>query len=426
MNTGPDMKWFAEMPPQTVAFLATVLIGFVIGLEVHSYRRAHQLDLGFGTTRTITLLAMAGFVLALLDPHLILFGIGYIGLVVLLALHYRYLLGKNEQSLLPVLIALLTYPVGALALLQNTWMLMLYTVTLLLVLGEKPGIRRLSDQMHETEAVTLAKFLIMVGLVLPMLPNQPILPDLGITWHQLWLSIVAVSGISWSGYLVQTYFLPRSGMIATGLLGGVYSSTAATVVLSRRAAEDPDAANRPYSSALVLASGVMYVRLLALISILGHDSIAKVLAPPFLAALATAFLAGWRLKPATQPANNNDTSAAHVHHPLEFSTAMLFAGLFVAFAMLTRYMVATWGTTGLHWLSFLSGFSDIDPFILSLLDGHFAIDQKALTDAIIIASASNNLLKGLYALIIPRSRLLLPGVLALLLMSAVSLIWVIV
>ena len=89
------MKWFAELPPQTAAFLATVLIGFVIGLEVHSYRRAHQLDLGFGTTRTITLLAVAGFVLALLDPHLILFGIGYLGLIALLALYYQHLLGRN-------------------------------------------------------------------------------------------------------------------------------------------------------------------------------------------------------------------------------------------------------------------------------------------------------------------------------------------
>ncbi len=419
------MKWFAELPPQTAAFLATVLIGFVIGLEVHSYRRAHQLDLGFGTTRTITLLAVAGFVLTLLDPRLILFGIGYLGLIILLALYYHHLLDRNEQSLLPILIGLLTYPVGALALLQNTWILMLYTVTLLLVLGEKPGIRRLSDRVRETEAVTLAKFLIMVGLVLPMLPNQPILAELGITWHQLWLSIVAVSGISWSGYLVQTYFLPRSGMIVTGLLGGIYSSTAATVVLSRRAAEDAQAASRPYSSALVLASGMMYARLLALIAILGHDSIAKALVAPFVAALLAALFAGWRLKPAGKQ-DIDDEGAGDVKHPLEFSTAMVFAALFVAFAMLTRYMVATWGTTGLHWLSFLSGFSDIDPFILSLLDGHFAIAQKPISDAIIIASASNNLLKGLYALVIPRSSLLLPGVLALLFMSAISLIWVIV
>ena len=420
------MKWFAELPPQTAAFLATVLIGFVIGLEVHSYRRAHQLDLGFGTTRTITLLAVAGFVLALLDPHLILFGIGYLGLIALLALYYQHLLGRNEQSLLPVLIALLTYPVGALALLQNTWILMLYTVTLLLVLGEKPGIRRLSDRVRETEAVTLAKFLIMVGLVLPMLPNQPILAELGITWHQLWLSIVAVSGISWIGYLVQSYFLPRSGMIVTGLLGGIYSSTAATVVLSRRAAEDPEAAGRPYSSALVLASGMMYARLLALIAVLGHDSIARALVAPFAAALLAAVFAGWRLKPAGHLQAGDDQGVGEVRHPLEFSTAMVFAGLFVVFAMLTGYMVSTWGTTGLHWLSFLSGFSDIDPFILSLLDGHFAINQKAISDAIIIASASNNVLKGLYALVIPRSRLLLPGVLALLFMSAISLIWVIV
>ncbi len=419
------MQWLADFPPQTSAFLATVLIGFVIGLEVHSYRRAHQLDLGFGTTRTITLLSMLGFVLTLLDPGLRLFAVGYVTLTALLTIHYHFLLHKEQQSLLPALIALLTYPVGALALTQSTWLLMLYTVTLLLVLGEKPGIRRLSDQLRETEAITFAKFLIMVGIVLPMLPNQAITPNLAITWRQLWISIVAVSGISWSGYLVQTYFLPRSGMVVTGILGGIYSSTATTVVLSRRAAEDSDAGTKPYSSALVFASGMMYARLLLLIAMLGHISIARTLLAPFSAALVTAMLAGWWLN--RRQANHESVAPAEqstTRHPLEFSTAMLFAGLFVAFALLTRYIIATWGTSGLHWLSFLSGFSDIDPFILSLLAGHFAIDSQAISDAIIIASASNNLLKGLYAILIPRNTLLMPAVIALLGMSAVSLIWV--
>ena len=50
------MPTIGPLPPTLVAFVATVLLGFLIGLELHSYRREAGPDLGFGTTRTLTTL----------------------------------------------------------------------------------------------------------------------------------------------------------------------------------------------------------------------------------------------------------------------------------------------------------------------------------------------------------------------------------
>ncbi len=416
------MPWISEIPPLLEAFFATVLLGFVIGLEVHSYRRANHQDLGFGTTRTMTLLAMSGFVLAVLDPQLRLFGIGYLVLGGLLGLQYWRDLSHDQQSLLPSLIPMLTYPLGALALLHNLWLLILYAVVILLLLGEKPGIRHLSDQLRNGEAVTLAKFMIMAGLILPMLPDQAIVHGLNISWYQLWLAVVAVSGMSYAGYLIQTYFLPEGGIILAGLLGGLYSSTAATVVLSRHAQQDPQAAERAYASAVILASVMMYLRLLALIIMLGHTSTALQLILPFTIAVVMAFSGAWLLRPRVVLENTAPVAeTAESHNPLEFSTAVVFAGLFVVFALATQLVLNHFGNSGLHWLAFMVGFSDIDPFILSLLAGHFTVDTRTIVHAILIATASNNLLKAAYAAIITRQSSMLRASLVLCLISAVSL-----
>lgn len=418
------MPILPELPPLLIAFVATVLFGFVIGLEVHSYRRAQNKDLGFGTTRTLTLLAVLGFALAALDPALRLFTAGLVALAILLALQYRDRLAAGEQSLLPTLIALLTYALGPLALGQPIWLLIIYVVVVLLLLSEKPHIRRFSDVFRSTETVTLAKFLIMAGLILPVLPDRQIAPFVSVSYSQLWLAVIVVSGISYLSYLAQTYFIPKGGVLLTGILGGLYSSTATTVVLSRQAHAAP-AGNRLFAAAIVLATAMMYLRLMVLILILGHHAAAWHLAMPFTFLAGLSALFAWLLYRRSRDTSGSVADAPEpVRHPLEFSTALLFALLFVFFAALTQFVVANYGASGLHLLSFAIGFSDIDPFILSLLEGKFQVSEAAIVGAIIIASGSNNLLKAAYALGLGRNRSLIPAALWLALSFVLSIAYV--
>lgn len=401
------MPDFATLSPLFVAFVTTTLFGFVVGLELHSYRRAGGKDLGFGTTRTFTLLSILGFALSVLSPNLELFAFGLAAISVLLALNYWARLRSGQQSLLPTLLALMVYLIGPLSLRQPIWLLILYVVVILLLLGEKPGIRRFSDAFRSSEAVTLVKFMIMAGLILPLLPNRLITPFLSITYYQLWLAVIVVSGISYWSYLAQTYFFPTHGALLTGLLGGLYSSTAATVVLGRQARES-GADGRTISAAIILATAMMYLRLFSLILILGHATIAWRLAVPFAALTALSLGVAWLIHQQKRPTEGS-TNPHTIRHPLEFSTAIIFALLFVTFAALTHWVVEHYGNNGLHLLSFAVGFTDIDPFILSLLAGHFHIDNAGLAGAVIIASGSNNLLKGLYAIALSRSRDILPA-----------------
>ena len=420
----------AALPPLLLRFTATVVLSFVLGLELHSYRRSQDAGIGFGTTRTLTLIGAAGFVLWLLDGAAPrgLYLAGLAALALWLAVDQwqgRLPARAAGGALLPALIALLAYALGPLVLTEPDWLVAAVMVVAILMLGEMPLIRRLSDAFPSAEGVTLAKFLIIAGLVLPLMPDSalPGLPTL--TYQKVWLAVVAISGLSYLGYVAHRYVWPRAGTLVTGLIGGLYSSTAASVVLARQARADADiAAQAP--AAVVLATLMMYLRLLVLIGVLGHASAAQALALPFaLLVLGSALVAAWLWRRGSRtPTAPAVTPRLGPRNPLDLPIALLFATLFVAFAAITQFVLAHYGAGGLKTLSFLVGFTDIDPFILSLLADHGAISPTLVIDAILIASGSNNLLKAVYALALSRQRAMVPAAIWLTFTLLLSLGWV--
>jgi len=158
------------------------------------------------------------------------------------------------------------------------------------------------------------------------------------------------------------------------------------------------------SSALIMATAMMYLRLLVIIFLL--DSSAVVVG-----------LLRLDNNSAVIPASNT------TQHPLELSTAIVFAFMFVFFAFITQYVIGHFGDSGLNFLSIVVGFTDIDPFILSLLSGKFSVTENAIVSAIIVASGSNNLLKAIYAAILARNRSVMVAVIWLLLLFVISLFY---
>ncbi|WP_297490982.1 DUF4010 domain-containing protein [Acidocella sp.] len=407
------------LPAPLAAFLGTIGLAFIIGLELHAYRRRGSANLapealGFGTTRTVTLLAALGFVLWIIAP-ILPFAIGLGGLSLFLLLDYRKRMKSGDSSLLPSIIGILAFTLGPVVLTAPLAVLAALVILILLSLGEQAQIRRFSDAFPAEEGVTFAKFFILAGLIFPLLPDTAIPFVAGITWVKVWEAVLIISGISYLAYLTHRYVFPSAGTLLTGVLGGLYSSTAATVVLSRTMRAGP-AGYTP--AAIVLATAMMYARLLVVIVLLGHAGAAAVLAVPFgglcAACLGVALLLSWHARPrnpagATRPPGQPDDHPAIAANPLDLPVAFLFALLFVFFAAVTNLVTQHYGAGGLHILSFAVGFSDIDPFIFSLLDGKFQLSLAAITNAVLIASASNNLLKAAYALALSRRRAMLPA-----------------
>ncbi|MBW1660315.1 MAG: DUF4010 domain-containing protein [Deltaproteobacteria bacterium] len=397
------MTFLNHLPQDLVNFLIITLFALLIGME----QRRHHIDTSeeekveflFGTDRTFTLIGILGFILYIISPkNLLPFLIGIVILSVFLGIYYLNKIQMRKQfGLTSIIIALITYCLTPLVYLMPHWLVMLIVVTVLIFVEIKENLFSISMKFGRDEFTTLAKFIIIAGVVLPLLPHHPISKQIHISPYQFWLAIVAVSGISYFSYLVKKFFFPRAGTIITSLLGGLYSSTATTIILAKKSREERQPGKTP--AAIISATGVMYIRIL-LLAFLFNQTVALKLTPYLLVLVLLSAAYALLLLQNKKYTERHDISPVH-RNPLEFKTALIFGGLFGFFAVVTNLVITRYGNLGAGVLSLIVGVTDIDPYILNLFQGGMAkISVDTIVMATIVATASNNLMKMIYALVL--------------------------
>ena len=316
----------------------------------------------------------------------------------LLALNYYV---KQTQyrvfGVTTIVIALITYCLAPIVITQPSWFYVMVVVTVLLFTELKHTFTELAQRMKNDEMITLAKFLAISGIILPMLPDKTLIPGVSLTPYSVWLATVVVSGISYLSYLLRRYVFRESGILVSGIIGGLYSSTATISVLARKSREASAGEAPEYVAAMLLAVSMMFLRFLILIGIFSGETLG-VIYPYLLAMAVVSGSAAWwvhRKRAATVDAQPADADAGN---PLEFKVALIFALLFVVFTLLTHYTLLYAGTGGLTVLSFVSGLSDITPFILNLLQGTGNVPVTLVTACSLQAIVSNIAVNLGYAL----------------------------
>ena len=381
-------------PPVIRAFLLTAGMSLLLGLGLREYYLVNQKRIVFGTTRTCMLIGLAGFVLYHLQADGLLYLTGLLVLGFWLGLFYRYKLSQQQTGLIGMLLALMSYTVGPVSLTLPYWFLLLYVIAALFILNAKENIRLLTLRMANEEIITLAKFLVLSGVILPLTSREPLAPFLPVSLHQTWLAVVVISGISYLSYLLQTYFRHGRGILMTGAIGGLYSSTAASLVVARRSHHYPEGSARP-AVAIILATGMMYLRLLVIV-LLFNPRLGMALLPEVLGLLLLAAAIAWFLHRRNHEPGAATEATEAPQNPLELSAALWFALSLLLVTGLTHFILHHFPQQGLRWMAFFTGFTDIDPFVLSLAGGQFTRSIPDMAQAILIAAASNNLLKAGY------------------------------
>ncbi len=380
-----------------IHFVLTLTFGFLVGLEIRSYKEHFHPDKPqdfFGTARTYTFVAMLGYLLYRLDPKgLILYTAVLIGLTLLYAIFYIGKVKEGHHSILLYLVMLAVYILGPLTQRFPLWLPALLFVLIVFLLNAKSAISRFALNVNTYEFETMGKMVLLSAVILPILPDRDVLPYIPLSPFKIWLAVVVISAISYGGYLAQKYLFPNRGYFLTGIIGGTYSSTATTVVLARKARQI--GGNPIIDAAIIAATSMMYIRL-AIVALIFNQEVGMKLLIPFavfalLGMLSSLFYfhSGKRALGTPDFVDNN---------PLELKTAFVFAFLFVLMMIITEYVTHHYGGGGLRLLSFLVGFTDIDPFVLSILTGKYSLSMHQVLAAIVIAAGSNNLLKALYAL----------------------------
>jgi len=395
------------LPPQATPFLLTVAISTLIGIGLRDYYEQEGKRDTFGTVRTFIFLGLLGHMLyriPVIGAYAFLVGMVVVG-PFLLVYYNNKISQQKSPGLIGVLIALLTYSVGPVVIHEPHWYLVAFAITILFVLHSKGRIRQFTDRLETGEVVTACKFLAIAGVILPIIPAVAptegwagrIFSVLPVGPHQIWMAVVVTTAISYFGYVLQTYLYPKKGLLLTGLIGGLYSSTMTVLVVSKKTRSHPHQA-REAAAAIMLSTPTMYLRILFLVAAFMPLGAVRLLLPFLLLSALSGAYAWWLRRGGAGAIEPEVVAGVEVkeRNPLELNAALLFALMFVTVSLVTKLVLLRFHELGLRMLSFLVGASDIVPFIVSVLQGNLGIGANQILQAIVIATASNNVMKTAY------------------------------
>ena len=395
------MEILEKIPDVLINFIIVLLFSLLIGLEQRRLQsEKNYQSVIFGTDRTFTFIGILGFILYILDPkNLVLFAVGAIIIGALFSIYYyKKIKLFRSFGITSIVVALLTYSLAPIVVTQPRWLSISIVVSILVLVEVKDYLQEFSARIDNTEFITIAKFLIIAGVVLPILPRTQVFKIISITPYDIWLSVVVVSGISYLSYLLQKFVFKRSGILVSGLLGGLYSSTATTVILSRKSKE-VNSGQHIYAASIIFATSMMYVRIMILMFIFNVE-LGVMLIPYFSIMVVVTLITATIIYLVKKPKTADTDFVVHDRNPLELKIGSIFAVLFLFFSFVTYYAIHFYGGMGLNILSYIVGFTDIDPYLLNLFQGKYEIALQVIGKSTFQAIISNNILKIIYSLVL--------------------------
>ncbi len=347
-----------EAMPQ---FFTSLAIGLLIGLE---RERNPSAKAGL---RTFALVAMFGTLSALLSdklgtPLLLVAGLLAIAGMIISAYHNQPV-EKNDPGTTTVIALMLCYGLGAMVWYGLAKLAVMLAIAATTLLYFKPELRGMSQRLTRSDLVAVLQFAVLTFIVLPILPDQSYGPYDAFNPHQAWLMVVLISGISLAGYTALHTIGSRYGAPLLGLLGGLVSSTATTLLYARNSKRDPVMVQLA-ASVIVIASMVVLLRLLAISAVVAYGML-----PALFPMLASGFVFGlvvaiyhWR-----NTIKSNELKIPDTANPAELRTAIGFGLLYVIVLLGAAWMNDLAGSRGLYVVALVSGLTDVDAITLSSL-----------------------------------------------------------
>jgi uncharacterized membrane protein (DUF4010 family) len=338
-------------------FLA-ILLGALMGME---RERQEQRLAGLRTFILITLFGSICGNIALDGSYSWMAPAGLIAITVQSAMvHSRRLKGDMSPGLTTASALLVTYGIGVLLATGQTIPAVAISLATTAILYFKLQMHEFSRRLQQRDLYAIFQFILVAFIILPILPNRGFGPYLALNPYNIWLMVVIISAINLTGYITLKVAGQRWGGPVLGILGGIVSSTATTLSLSRYTRNNPDFSQ---AAALVvaLASTVVLVRVAFLIGMI-HPTLLAGLALPmsamFVGGLIPAFLI-WRKTPI------NDGPATDTKNPVELPQALFFGLLYATVILAVSAGKDYLGDSGVYIVALISGLTNVDAITLS-------------------------------------------------------------
>ena len=377
---------------QQLAF--ALAVGLLIGLERGWRHREYSEGSRVAGLRTYALISLLGGIWALLaqNTNIILLGFGFLGLVMLsIAAYYYRVKEQDDVGITSVIASFLAFTLGALCTLGYTNIAAPSAVIITLLLNIKPSLHRFVQRLEQIELFATLKLLLISVVILPVLPNQTFDPWDALNPYQIWWMVVLIAAISFVGYFAVKLTGARHGALITGIFGGLASSTAVTLHLSRMAKEQPSHTNA-IAAGILAACATMFPRVLIVVSIFNIALFQKLLLPMLVIGLCLYIFVFiyWKL-PAAHP---QQVPPSSLKNPFSLSVALQFGLLLVLIMLLSRGMTSLFGDSGIYLLAAASGIADVDAITLSIANmDSTSLTIQAASYAILIAAVMNSVVK---------------------------------
>jgi uncharacterized membrane protein (DUF4010 family) len=378
------------MPIDIPGLLIAALGGTAVGVERQWSGHAHGAEARFAGVRTFTLLGgLGGLAGWLWQQGLTLPAAAIVaGAVAVTAAAYVGGMrididGTTEVAALVVIAAGVVAGSGAHQLASGV----IAVTTLLLV--EKSRLHALVGRIDDVGFRAAARFAVMALVVLPLLPEGPYGPMGGVRPRELWALVLFFSGLSFLGYFARRVAGPERGYLATGLIGGLASSTHATFTFARASRED-ERAGRALAFGAIAANAMLYPRVLVATAVLNPPLLPHV--APYL--IVPAVLAGAMTWLGFREANGDKIAEPPPANPLQLPAALQMAVMFQGVLMLVWLAGRFWGDRGILGMATVLGLTDVDALTISMAR-RVASDISLTTAAVAIAIGvlSNTALK---------------------------------
>ncbi len=367
-------------------------IGLLVGVE--RYRGRGPGEKKAAGVRTFALFALLGAVCGILDETL-LTGITFTAVAALVLAGYARspaeALGMTTEFA-----ALLVFWLGFLLRTHELPAISLGIVLTIFLASKRPLHDFVKERISEAEFEATLKFLAVVLVVYPVLPDQAMGPLGFFNPRQVWGLVILVSTLSYAGYFLIRWLGPRRGLGVASLAGGVVSTTAVTMSLADRARQHPEA-SRLCGVVAVVANAVQGPRLLLLLWVVDRE-LARTLLVPLLGMAAVGLAGGWLL---SRRLRGGEDLRFPLQNPYSLAPALKFGLFFVAVLLVVRLAGQALGDRGFLLASALAGTGSASAALLSLaqLTGKSALAGPVAAAAALIAVAANAAAKFLLALV---------------------------
>ena len=379
---------YAAQLSHLMLFGQSLAIGFLVGLERERHENA------IAGLRTFTLIALAGSLGGYIDVQS---GSSLATWALLLLVAASLMIAQlkseaTEPDTTTVVAALITFVLGYILWIGHPILPAAIAVTMTALLFFRKELRAVPLRLTKQEIISFFQFAAIAIIVLPILPNINYGPYEVFNPYQIGWLVVLISGLSLLGYLALRVFGHKSGIAIAGVLGGMASTTATTLVYAKYSREQTGFSN--IAATIILLSHLVQLGRIGIIVGILEFTLIPLMLPWLIGGAVTGGLfVLWlyrRIAIHTEP-----LPKISPRNPAEIVSASIFAISFAVILFLVAWMNDIFAEAGVFLVSFFSVLTDVDAITVSNLKlvSDSVLEPQTAIYAIILAYFANLIFK---------------------------------